>query len=349
MAGDAVPVEFAFKLPMYGQSSETPFSIYIELAQQAESAGFTTAYVIDHLRLPSKRLIGKTNADADKPYFIDPWCTLAAVAACTTTIRLGPQVTPIGLRHPVFVAKWGATIDRISNGRFTLGVGLGHQREEYESHGFPFPPFQERYERLGEGVDLIRQLWTQDDPVTFEGNHYQVKDVPFWPKPIQANVPIWFGGASPRIQRAVAQQGDGWFPAAPQSGGLGADGPKFFRDSLAAIRAEATSLGRPGPIGSGAVFLCCISDDLADIERGAELLRRREEYVGKSIDEINDQGAIIMGTPGDVLHRLQPYVDAGLEQLTVSFHPLDDIDGIRRGLELFRTKVMPHFAAAALR
>jgi probable F420-dependent oxidoreductase len=342
-----VPVEFAFKLPMYGQAAETPFSVYIELAQLAEAAGFTTAYVIDHLRLPSKRLIGKTTADADKPYFLDPWTTLAAVAACTSTIRLGPQVTPIGLRHPVFVAKWGATIDRISNGRFVLGVGLGHQREEYESHGFPFPPFQERYERLGEGIDLIRRLWTEDDPVTFDGAHYQVTDVPFWPKPIQARVPIWFGGASERIQHAVARQGDGWFPAAPQSGGLGTDGPAFFRDSLARIRAEAKELGRPETIGSGAVFLCCVSEDQADLERGAALLRRRDEYVGKSIDEINDQGAIIMGTPEMVVERLRPYADAGLEQLTVSFHPLDDLPGIRRGLELFRTKVMPQFATSA--
>ena len=137
-------VSLAIKLPMYAQDYDAPFHHVIDLAIEAEAAGFTAGYVIDHLLLPSARLVGKTDADLSRPYHIDAWPTLAAVAARTTTLRIGPQVTPVGLRHPVFLAKWGAAIDRISNGRFTLGVGVGHQELEYVSLGFPFPPFKER-------------------------------------------------------------------------------------------------------------------------------------------------------------------------------------------------------------
>jgi probable F420-dependent oxidoreductase len=339
-----VPIEFAFKLPMYGQAADTPFEHYIELANLGEQAGFSTAYVIDHLRLPSDRMIGKTNADPSRPYFIDAWCTLAAVAARTTKIRLGPQVTPIGLRHPIFVAKWGATIDRISNGRFRLGVGLGHQRTEYVSHGLPFPPFQDRFDAMAEGVELIRRLWTDKDPVTYDGKHYRAEDVPFWPKPVQDQVPIWFGGASASIRGCVARLGDGWFPAAPQRGGFGPAGAAEYRDHLAEIREQAAKLGREQRIGAGALFLTTISDSGKDIEKAADMLRRRPEYAGKTVDEINNRGAVIMGSPAQVIERLQPYAQAGVEEFTISFHPLDDLDGIRRGLELYATKVMPHFS-----
>ena len=105
-----------------------------------------------------------------------------AVAARTKRIRIGTQVTPIGLRHPVFVARWAATLDQVSNGRFRLGVGLGHQEVEYVSHGFPYPSFKARYARLTEGIEIIRRLLTESEPVTFEGEHFSVKDVNMWPK-----------------------------------------------------------------------------------------------------------------------------------------------------------------------
>jgi probable F420-dependent oxidoreductase len=332
---------------MYAQDPNAEFHHVIDLAREAEAHDFTSAYVIDHLLLPTARLIGKTSADLSRPYHIDAWPTLAAVAARTSRIRIGPQVTPIGLRHPVFVAKWGATIDRISNGRFTLGVGVGHQKLEYDSLGFPFPPFPERLARLVEGLEVIRQLWESEAPVTYAGEHYQITDTPFWPKPIQARVPIWFGGTSPAIQRTAARFGDGWFPAAPQTGGLT---PTVFAEGLRSIRDQAQAHGRTEKIGAGALFMVTVSEDRADIERAADLLRQRSnadgflEYAGLSAEEISDQAAILLGTPDQIAKKLEPYVEAGMEELTLSFLPLDDMDGIRRGIELMATKVRPRFA-----
>lgn len=335
-----MPIEFAFKLPLHGQAFDAPFAQTLELAAAAEDAGFSSLYVIDHLYLPGSRTGGRTSAGLDRPYFLDAWCTLAAVAARTTRVRLGPQVTPIGLRHPVFIAKWGATIDRISNGRFRLGVGLGHQEVEYVSYGFRYPPFKERFARMTEGVEIIRRLWTDEQPVSYDGKHYSVKDVAFWPKPIQSRVPIWYGGTSPSIRRGVARLGDGWFPALPQLGGFG---PTFFSESITAIREDARAQGRSERIGAGALFVTTISEDPKELEKAGAMLQRRTEYAGLSVEELKAKGAIVMGTPEEICTRLEPYVKAGVEEITITFHPLDDIGAMRRGIALYAEKVMPYF------
>ena len=334
-------VEFAFKLNVHGQRMDTPFERYIDLVCHAEAAGFCAVYVIDHLLLPSPRLVGITEADLSRPYFLDCWCTLAALAARTKKMRIGPQVTPIGLRHPVFVAKWGATIDRISNGRLALGVGLGHQEVEYVSHGFPYPPFKERFERMTEGVEIIRRLWTEETPVTYEGKHYTVKDVNFWPKPVQSPPPLFFGGTSPSIRRAVARLGDGWSPAAPQLGGFT---PTFYKESLAAMRADAASQGRTQHIRAGGLFLTAISENRAEIEKTVALLGQRPDYAGLSLEAINQRGVTMLGNPDQVCRTLEPYAKAGVEEFTMSFVPMDDLDAIRRGIDLYAEKVMPRFS-----
>lgn len=332
--------EFAFKLPIHGQRHDEPFATVLELAQVAEQGGFSALYVIDHLLLPADRLGGRTRADLSKPYFLDAWTTLAAVAARTKTIRIGPQVTPIGLRHPVFIAKWGATVDRISNGRLRLGVGLGHQEIEYVSHGFPYPPFRQRFEAMTEGVEIIRALWTSPDPVTYEGKYYSIKDVSFWPKPVQPRVEIWYGGTSKSIREGVAKLGDGWFPAAPQLGGFTAT---FYKDSLAAIRADAAERGRTERIGSGILLLTAVAETTDELDRATELLQRRPEFAQLSAQELMDKGVIFMGTPDDICRQLEPFVESGVEEITIGLHPLDDIDGIRRALDLYAEKILPRF------
>lgn len=340
-------LKLALKLPMYAQDHDAPFSDLMDVALAAEDAGFVAAYVIDHLLLPTGRLYGKTSADLSRPYHIDAWPTLSAVAARTTRIRIGPQVTPVGLRHPVFLAKWGAAIDRISNGRFVMGIGVGHQELEYSSFGFPFPPFKDRMARLVEGIEIMRRLWEEPDPVTYTGEHYQISEVPFWPKPVQKHLPIWFGGTSPAIQRTAARYGDGWFPATPQTGGLD---PSVYAAGVSSIREQLAQNGRTGPFGFGALFMTTISENRADIERAADLLRQRRntngflDYAGLSAEDISAQGAILMGDPDAICRRLEPWVNAGLEELTVSFLPLDDMDGVRRGIDLYATKVAPRFA-----
>ena len=334
-------LKFAFKLNVHGQRPQTRFQQYVELAQQAEALGYDGVYVIDHLLLPPERLGGYTNAPADKPYFLDAWAVLSALAMVTRRVKLGPQVTPIGLRHPVFVAKWGMTIDHISGGRFVLQVGAGHQEIEYLSMGFPYPPLKARAERLVEGVQIIDALWTQETPVTFQGQHYRLENVAFWPKPLQKpRPPIWFGGASGRIRQTVARLGDGWTPAAPQGAGLD---PATYRTALEQIRHEAAALGRSAPIVGGALFYVAISNNLEEVERAISVLRRRADWSALSLEELGQRGIVLAGRPGDVLRAVERYAAAGVEYFTLSFVPLDDLDLTRRGMELFARGVMERF------
>ena len=335
-------VKFAFKLNVHGQKIDTPFEKLLGLAKHAEDTGFDGVYVIDHLVLPGSRLSGYTNADPERPYFQDCWTTLAAVAAMTKKVKIGPQVTPIGLRHPGFVAKWGSTIDHISGGRFVLQVGTGHQEIEYRSYGFPFPPFKVRYQGLLEGVRMIRALWTEERPVNFTGEIFQAHNVDFWPKPVQKPCPpIWFGGASERIQRAVAEMGDGWTPAAPQAAGLDR---AFYREALKKIRNDAAAEGRKEHVVGGALFYAAIAPTEAEAQEFASVLRRRVDWADLSLADLADRGIAIVGTPDQAVKAIEKYVEAGVEYFTLGFIPLDALDATRRGMELFAEKVMPRFS-----
>ena len=160
-------------------------------------------------------------------------------------------------------------------------------------------------------------------------------------------MPIWYGGTSPAIQRTVARQGDGWFPAAPQTGGLT---PETYREGLTRIREEAASIGRTDRIGAGALFMTTISDRPDDILRTAAMLNCRTDangfldYAGLDADAISSQGAILLGNADQISRRLEPFIEAGLEEITLSFLPLDDMDGARRGIDLFARQVLPRFA-----
>jgi probable F420-dependent oxidoreductase len=329
-------VEFAFKLSIHGQGTSTRFADLLGLARHAEDAGFDGVYVVDHLLLPGSRLTGYTNAPPERPYFLDAWTSLAAIAQATRRVKVGPQVSPIGLRHPVFLAKWAATIDQISDGRLLLQVGAGHQKVEYDSYGFEFPPLSQRIERLREGIEVIRALWTSEEVANYEGKHYVLRDVPFWPKPVQPRPPIWLGGASASIRRLVAELGDGWTPAAPQGKGLT---PGVFGDALRETRRQVTD-GRH--ITGGALFYLVVDDDPRKIEDSLSILRRRQDWAEFSADDFRQRAIALAGSPSEVVDQIRAYEREGLEHISLAFVPLDDLDETRRSLTRVANEVMPH-------
>jgi alkanesulfonate monooxygenase SsuD/methylene tetrahydromethanopterin reductase-like flavin-dependent oxidoreductase (luciferase family) len=336
-------VRFGFKLSIHGQPEDVRFRDLLELAQHAEEAGFDGVFVVDHLLLPGSRLSGYTNADPAKPYFLDAWTSLAAIAAATRRVRVGPQVTPIGLRHPAFVAKWAMTVDQVSDGRLLLQVGAGHQRIEYESFGFPFPRLADRVARLREGIEVIRRFWESPEPVTYEGEHYQIRDVPFWPKPVQERPEIWLGGSSPAIRAMIPELADGWTPATPQGGGLD---PAYFAAVLPELRAQLPPGRR---LTAGAMFYTAIDKDPAVVEQRLEVLRRRTDWSTWPLSRFQETGIALAGTPEDVIRSIERYVAAGLEYVTVGFVPHDDLQATHDGIELYREHVLPHFAAGKSR
>jgi len=144
----------------------------------------------------------------------DPWIALAAMASVTTRIKLGTLVTPVARRRPWKLAREVVTLDHLSGGRMVLGVGLGEDGFKEYSAFAEEPDDMTHAEKLDEGLAIIDGLWSAR-PFSYEGKHYQVKDVQFLPPPVQQpRIPVWVGGAWPnkRPFRRAAR----WDGIAPQ-------------------------------------------------------------------------------------------------------------------------------------
>jgi alkanesulfonate monooxygenase SsuD/methylene tetrahydromethanopterin reductase-like flavin-dependent oxidoreductase (luciferase family) len=199
------------------------------LASEAEEAGWDGFFVWDHIRWREPvAAVGDTQV------------TLAAVAAATKRIRLGPLVTPLARRRPAKVARETAALDRLSEGRLTLGVGLGGDQfgSEYSITGEELDD-RRRARMLDESLEILEAAWS-GEPVRHRGEHYTVDAMRFLPRPVQRpRVPVWvagFAGKSKPMRRAARY--DGFFPIRLES----ADQLAEIVARIGALRAEA---GRP--------------------------------------------------------------------------------------------------------
>lgn len=181
----------------------------IEIAKKAEDSGFDSVWVSDHTIIPAKHKGRFTDQ------FHDPFILLSYIAGVTNKIKLGTSLVILPYRNPIVVAKIISTLDQLSEGRIIFGIGTGWMREEFEILGVPF---HERGKRTNEYIQIIKNLWTEDDP-SFEGEFFNYKNIKFEPKPYQNPYPpIIVGGNSVRaIERAI-KYGNGWQPTAISPG-----------------------------------------------------------------------------------------------------------------------------------
>lgn len=204
----------------------------VALGQQAEQLGFDSIWTMDHLFN-----IGFVRDRLDnKPYF-HPLGILSFVAARTSTITLGTSVMVLPYHNPIELAKYSATLDQLSGGRFVLGVGAGGTREESDALGLDF---HRRGAVANEMMRVMRELWTSDMPAV-SGANWRFDNLRFSPKPVQRPLPMWVGGASPGAMKRAATLGDGWHP-----NGLS---PENYRAGAQQIKDMAAAAGRdPGEI-----------------------------------------------------------------------------------------------------
>jgi alkanesulfonate monooxygenase SsuD/methylene tetrahydromethanopterin reductase-like flavin-dependent oxidoreductase (luciferase family) len=177
--------------------------VLLELAAEAEEAGWDGAFLWDHIAREEDRSVPAT----------DPWIAAAAMAARTQRLRLGIMVTPLARRRPWKVAREAVALDMLSGGRFTLGVGLGGgPQAEFAAFG-ESPDPRVRAELLDEGLAILDGLWS-GEPFSFEGTHHRVTGAQFTPRPTQEpRVPIWVAGRWPnRRPFRRAARWDGLFP-----------------------------------------------------------------------------------------------------------------------------------------
>jgi F420-dependent oxidoreductase-like protein len=181
----------AFVEPQQGAT----YADQVAVAQTAEESGFSAFFRSDHfLAMSGDGLPGPT----------DSWVTLGAIARETSTIRLGTLVTSATFRHPGPLAVAVAQVDEMSQGRVELGLGAGWFEDEHQAYGIPFPPLGERFDRLGEQLDIISGLWSTRPGETFDytGKHYTITGSPGLPKPVQSPYPpIVVGAQAPNAPR----------------------------------------------------------------------------------------------------------------------------------------------------
>jgi F420-dependent oxidoreductase-like protein len=173
-----------------------------EIARTADSAGYDSIWVMDHFF--QIRGVGA----AEEP-MLEAYTTLGFLAAHTQHARLGTLVTGVTYRYPGILAKIVTTLDVLSGGRAWLGIGAAWNEEEHVGLGVPFPPLAERFERLEETIQIILQMWSDNDG-PFEGKHYKLGRTLNSPQPLSTpRPPILIGGSGERkTLRLVAQYAD---------------------------------------------------------------------------------------------------------------------------------------------
>jgi alkanesulfonate monooxygenase SsuD/methylene tetrahydromethanopterin reductase-like flavin-dependent oxidoreductase (luciferase family) len=273
-SGDPVPrhetanpteLRSALWLPIFDELAD-PLSV-ARLAAEAEAAGWHGCFVWDHLawRSPVRQVT-------------DPWITLAAIATSTEHLRIGPMVTPLARRRPAKVAKETAALDMLSNGRLTLGVGLGSDRfaQELSRTGEQVDD-RLRGQMLDEALRILDGAWS-GEPVHHHGEHYTVDGVQFLPRPVQRpGVPVWVAGFpnnTKPLRRAARH--DGFFP-------VNLEHPDQLAESVAAIEELRPDRSAPYDV---AVALAPGTDPAPYLRAGATWYLTEFEPEGLSIDRV---------------------------------------------------------------
>jgi alkanesulfonate monooxygenase SsuD/methylene tetrahydromethanopterin reductase-like flavin-dependent oxidoreductase (luciferase family) len=191
----------ALWLPLFDDLADP--LIVARVAADAEAAGWDGVFVWDQLCWP-----------APVSQVADPWIVLATIATATEHVRIGPMVTPLARRRPAKLARETATLDRLSKGWLTLGVGIGSDRfaRELSKTGEQLDD-RSRAEMLDEALEILASAWS-GEPVRHHGRHYTIDDIQFLPQPRQRPVPVWAGGMPGNVKpMRRAARVDGFFPA----------------------------------------------------------------------------------------------------------------------------------------
>ena len=232
----------------------------VELGRAAEEHGFESLWFPEHTHIPaSRRTPWPGGADLPQEYWhtLDPFVALGAVAAVTSTLRLGFGVCLVVERDPITTAKEVASLDHLSGGRVLFGVGGGWNLEEMANHGTAPAA---RWKLLRERVEAMKAIWTQEN-AEYHGELVDFDPLWSWPKPVQKpHPPVIVGGNAARTLDRVVRYGDGWMPIV----GRGAD----FGDRIAELRRLAEAAGRDPGIP---VTLWGARPDPEAIERALEL------------------------------------------------------------------------------
>jgi len=239
-------MRFSCSLPLddIGEEGFVALDGISQMAQAIEQAGLDAAFVTDH-PAPSRKWLEHGGHAT-----LDPFVVLSFAAAATRRIRLHTHILVLAYRNPFIVAKSVASLDRLSGGRFTMGIGTGYLKSEYAAVGVPF---EKRGALTDEAIKVMRMAWT-GQPVNHASECFAARDICVLPTPVQSPVPIWAGGNSARAIRRAVELCEGWSPF-PAAGVLSTTARTVELSNMEQLRAKVgftrqlcEQIGRTAPL-----------------------------------------------------------------------------------------------------
>jgi len=273
------------------------------LAQLAEGTGYESVWLVDHVHtLPQP--------SSQAPLF-EAWTSTSALARDTKRIRIGQLVTGNSYRNPALLAKMASTVDVLSHGRLTVGLGAGWFEPEYRAYGYPYPDAPVRLRQLGEAVQIILKMWTEDE-ATFEGTYYQVRGAINQPKGVQKpHIPLLIGGGGEQVTlKLVARYGDACSLTKCDFATL--------EHKLAVLKRHCEAVGRDyRSIHRTATALCVIGE--TDEQALAKVPASQRVWQGDALS------AALVGSLQTIRSRLATYEALGVQELVLLFFDPDTI------------------------
>jgi probable F420-dependent oxidoreductase len=307
-------MRFGLALPHYDFSrpdgSPVTWAGLAAAARRAEELGFDSVWVSDHFFLSLARYGGPEERFGSA----EPLTILAGLATATERVRLGTLVLAAGFRHPAILAKAAATIDGLSGGRLDVGLGAGWYEDEYRAFGYDFGSVGERFEILEETVEVLARLFGDDEPVTWRGRRFRLDGAYCRPRPVQEpRPPLVLGGkGGPRLLRLVARRGDGWNT-------VWAWTPEAYGERAELLDRICEREGRdPSSVHRSVGLYTLVGADQGDFRARWEAVRRSAPGAALDGASPGEWGRDkLVGTPGQVLERLEAFAGRGVDEIIV--------------------------------
>ncbi|MFL6033126.1 MAG: TIGR03560 family F420-dependent LLM class oxidoreductase [Rubrobacteraceae bacterium] len=273
------------------------------LARTVEDSGYAALHRSDHFTNPTGPVL----------HALELWSSLTWLADNSDRIEFGPLVSPVSFRHPVITAWTASSVDSLAGGRLRLGIGAGWQEREHEAHGFELLETELRFARFEEALEVITLLLRNDEPVSFDGEFYRLRDAVLMPRsPRPGGPPIVIGGNGPRRTLPLAARyADEWNAVLIP--------PGRFAELSARLDELLREAGRPPEAVRRTLMTRAIfGRTTADVER---------KLAGKQADALRARGTIV-GTGPEVAEQLARLDEAGVERVMLQWLETDDIDGL---------------------
>jgi probable F420-dependent oxidoreductase len=287
-------INVGLRIPSVESTQPADIRAYV---QHAETLGFHSIWAGDHVFY---------HMDVAQPLTLLTW-----IAGFTSRVRIGTSVMLSSYLNPVLLAKSTATLDRLSDGRLTLGISTGGTEAEFRSIGVPY---EQRTGRFLELVRIMRKLWAEEDGVSYEGRYYTIDNGNIRPKPVQQpGIPIYFGANSEKKIQLVARLSDGW---------CAASGPNIeqFLAGVGRIRQWAGEAGRdPDRLGFVKQHNISIHSDPEEARRRAQA--HFERYYGPRFNI----ASTTCGSFDQVRDELQGFKNTDAREITLALE-LPDLD-----------------------